>query len=65
MDGPFVLLTPKGKPQVGYLEVQGASHLITDPEEVRMPAARYGAIRGQALTPGESLALMVELLGER
>ncbi|MFI2199699.1 Scr1 family TA system antitoxin-like transcriptional regulator [Streptomyces sp. NPDC020192] len=65
VDGPFILLTPKGKPQVGYLEVQGASHLITDPEEVRMLAARYGAIRGQALTPGESLALMAELLGER
>ncbi|MGW3955126.1 helix-turn-helix domain-containing protein [Streptomyces sp. NPDC004752] len=65
VDGPFILLTPKGKPQVGYLEVQGASHLITDPEEVRMLAARYGAIRGQALTPGESLALMAELLGEQ
>ncbi|MFD5308219.1 helix-turn-helix domain-containing protein [Streptomyces ardesiacus] len=65
VDGPFVLLTPKGKSQVAYLEVQGASHLITDPEEVRILAARYGAIRGQALTPRESLALMQELLGER
>lgn len=65
VDGPFVLLTPKGKSQVAYLEVQGASHLITDSEEVRILAARYGAIRGQALTPRESLALMQRLLGER
>ncbi|TPQ15652.1 helix-turn-helix domain-containing protein [Streptomyces sporangiiformans] len=65
VDGPFVLLTPKGKPQVAYLEVQGTSHLITDPEEVRILAARYGAIRGQALTPRESLGLMDELLGDR
>ncbi|WP_330336863.1 helix-turn-helix domain-containing protein [Streptomyces sp. NBC_00557] len=65
VDGPFVLLTPKGKQQVGYLEVQGVGQLITDVEEVRILAARYGSIRGQALTPRESLALMKELLGER
>ncbi|GGX55900.1 transcriptional regulator [Streptomyces minutiscleroticus] len=65
VDGPFVLLTPKGKPQVAYLEVQGTSQLITDAEEVRILAARYGAIRGQALTPRESLALMTDLMGER
>ncbi|MFE2269831.1 Scr1 family TA system antitoxin-like transcriptional regulator [Streptomyces lavendulae] len=64
VDGPFILLSPKGKPQVAYLEVQGAGRLITDPEEVRMLAARYGAIRGQALTPRESLALIEKLLGE-
>ncbi|MFF6779185.1 helix-turn-helix domain-containing protein [Streptomyces sp. NPDC012637] len=64
VDGPFILLTPKGKQQVGYLEVQGVGQLITHPEEVRILAARYGSIRGQALTPRESLALMQELLGE-
>ncbi len=64
VDGPFVLLTPKGKQQVAYLEVQGVGQLITDPEEVRILAARYGSIRGQALTPRESLALMQKLLGE-
>lgn len=64
MDGPFVLLTPKGKQQVAYLEVQGVGQLITDSEQVRILAARYGSIRGQALTPRESLALMQELLGE-
>ncbi|MFD5338777.1 helix-turn-helix domain-containing protein [Streptomyces hawaiiensis] len=64
VDGPFVLLTPKGKPQVGYLEVQGAGRLITDPEQVRILAARYGSIRAQALTPGETLGLVEDLLGE-
>ncbi|MFF3739143.1 helix-turn-helix domain-containing protein [Streptomyces sp. NPDC002566] len=65
MGGPFVLLTPKGKPQVGYTEAQSSSSLITDPEEVRMLAARYGSIRAQALTMQESLVLIESLLGER
>ncbi|MFJ1735930.1 helix-turn-helix domain-containing protein [Streptomyces sp. NPDC088254] len=65
MGGPFVLLTPKGKPQVGYTEAQSSSNLITDPEEVRMLAARYGSIRAQALTMQESLVLIESLLGER
>ncbi|MEU1124889.1 helix-turn-helix transcriptional regulator [Streptomyces sp. NPDC005899] len=65
LEGPFVLLTPKGKQQVAYLEVQSTNRLITDAEEVRILAARYGSIRGQALSPHESLALIEELLGER
>ncbi|MFF9317861.1 Scr1 family TA system antitoxin-like transcriptional regulator [Streptomyces sp. NPDC014735] len=43
LGGPFILLTPTRKPQVGYLEVQNISRLITDPEEVRILAARTGA----------------------
>ncbi|MCX5209887.1 helix-turn-helix transcriptional regulator [Kitasatospora sp. NBC_00240] len=62
--GPFILLTPKGRQQVGYVEVQSVSRLITDPEEVRMLAARFGSIRGQALTPRESLTLIEKVLGE-
>ncbi|MDQ1035039.1 transcriptional regulator with XRE-family HTH domain [Streptomyces sp. V3I8] len=65
LGGPFTLLTPKGKPQVGYVEVQNVSRLVTDPEEVRMLAARYGSIRAQALTPNESLALIEKLLGDQ
>ncbi|EGX58550.1 hypothetical protein SZN_17332 [Streptomyces zinciresistens K42] len=65
LGGPFTLLTPKGKPQVGYLEVQNVSRLVTDAEEVRILAARYGSIRAQALTPRESLALIERLLGDR
>ncbi|MFJ1613186.1 Scr1 family TA system antitoxin-like transcriptional regulator [Streptomyces sp. NPDC088251] len=64
MGGPFILLTPKGRPQVAYLEVQNISRLITDPDEVRILAARYGSIRAQALTPSESLTVIKELLRE-
>nr|WP_223864073.1 helix-turn-helix transcriptional regulator [Streptomyces sp. 5-10] len=64
MGGPFILLTPKGRQQVGYLEVQNFSRLITDVEEVRMLAARYSSIRAQALTPRESLTLIEKMLGE-
>jgi transcriptional regulator with XRE-family HTH domain len=65
MGGPFILLTPRGKPQLGYTEVQNSSRLATEPEEVRILAARYGSIRAQALTPGESLVLLESMLGER
>ncbi|CAL9658151.1 helix-turn-helix domain-containing protein [Streptomyces sp. enrichment culture] len=65
LGGPFIMLTPKGKPQVAYLEVQRISRLITDPDEVRILAARYGSIRAQALTPEESLALIKKMLGDR
>lgn len=64
MGGPFTLLTPKGKPQVAYLEVQHFSRLITDQEEVRVLAAKHGSIRGQALAPCESLRLLEKMLGD-
>ncbi|MCQ8192585.1 helix-turn-helix domain-containing protein [Streptomyces rugosispiralis] len=64
MGGPFTLLTPKGRPQVAYLEVQHISRLITEPEEVRVLAAKYGSIRSQALTPRGSMLLLEKLLGE-
>lgn len=64
MGGPFILLTPKGKAQVGYTEVQNGSRLVTDPEEVRILAARYGSIRAQALTMRKSLDLIKDMLGE-
>ncbi|MFF3933648.1 helix-turn-helix domain-containing protein [Streptomyces hirsutus] len=64
MGGPFTLLTPKCKPQVAYLEVQHFSRLITDSEEVRVLAAKHGSIRGQALTPRESLRLLEKMLGD-
>ncbi|MCK1818896.1 helix-turn-helix domain-containing protein [Streptomyces sp. XM83C] len=64
MGGPFTLLTPKGKPQVGYTEVQAVARLVTDMDEVRILAARYGSIRAQALTPRESLALIERMQTE-
>lgn len=65
LGGPFILITPKGKQQMAYLEVQDVSRLITDQEEVRVHAARYGIIRAQALPRWESLALIERMLGKR
>ncbi|MEV7195302.1 helix-turn-helix transcriptional regulator [Streptomyces sp. NPDC093510] len=65
LDSAFNLLTPKGKQQVAYTEAQGHPRLITDPEEVRLIADRYGSMRGLALNPRESLALIEKMLGER
>lgn len=65
MGGSFILLTPKGKPQLGYTEIQNHSRLATDAEEVRILAARYGTVRAQALTPRESLELIERMQTER
>jgi hypothetical protein len=62
--GYEILLTPKGKPQLGYTEAQNSSRLVTDVEDVRILAAQYGSIRAQALTMQESLALIKKMLGE-
>ncbi|MDQ0797065.1 transcriptional regulator with XRE-family HTH domain [Streptomyces sp. B1I3] len=62
LGGPFILLTPKGRSQLAYMEVQNVSRLITEPDEVRILAARYGSIRAQALTPSDSLTAIEELL---
>jgi hypothetical protein len=64
MGGPFTLLEIKGKPRMAYLEVWHFSRLITDPEEVRVLAAKYGSIRGQALTTRHSLRLIDKMLGD-
>ncbi|MEV8564920.1 helix-turn-helix transcriptional regulator [Streptomyces sp. NPDC051322] len=64
LDGPFTMITRKGGEQIAYLEVQGRSILLTDRDEVRSVAARYGIIRSQALTPRESLEFVEKLLGE-
>ncbi|MER6630660.1 helix-turn-helix transcriptional regulator [Streptomyces sp. NPDC000987] len=64
MGGSFILLTPKGKSQLGYTEAQSSSRLITDAEEVRILAAQYGSIRAQALTMQESLALIEKMVAE-
>ncbi|MEV6550886.1 helix-turn-helix transcriptional regulator [Streptomyces sp. NPDC051597] len=64
MDGPFTLLTPKGRRQVAYLEHQGYPRLITDADEVRVLDIRYGIIRAQALTPRDTLTLIEKMLGD-
>ncbi|MFF6935787.1 Scr1 family TA system antitoxin-like transcriptional regulator [Streptomyces sp. NPDC008312] len=64
LDGPFTLITRRSGEQLAYLEVQGRSILLTDRDEVRSVAARYGIFRSQALTPQESLVFIEKLLGE-
>ncbi|MFJ9605168.1 Scr1 family TA system antitoxin-like transcriptional regulator [Kitasatospora sp. NPDC101176] len=64
MGGPFILITPKGRPQHGYIEVQTSSRLITDLNEVQIMNARYSILRAQAYSPEESLALIEKILGE-
>ncbi|MFD8323912.1 helix-turn-helix domain-containing protein [Kitasatospora purpeofusca] len=63
--GSFKLITPKGRPQTGYIEIQTSGRLITDAEEVRLLNARYGTLRAQAHSPQDSLSLIEKMLGER
>jgi hypothetical protein len=64
LGGPFTLIdTDKGQ-RIAYTEVQDDSHLYTDARKVRELEARYGILRSQALTPAESSALIVRLIGE-
>ncbi|MDI2129993.1 helix-turn-helix domain-containing protein [Yinghuangia seranimata] len=65
MNGPFILLTPRSRHPVGYLEIQQVNRIVTHAEEVRMLNVRFGALRAQALTPPESIALIKRMLGER
>ncbi|MFI7298923.1 helix-turn-helix domain-containing protein [Streptomyces sp. NPDC050121] len=60
----FNLLTPKKHSQVAYTEAQGYPRLITDPEEVRMIADRYGIMRAMALPPRETRTLIEKKLEE-
>ncbi|WAZ23356.1 helix-turn-helix transcriptional regulator [Streptomyces cinnabarinus] len=60
----FNLLTPKGHGQVAYTEAQGHPRLITDPEEVRKIADRYGIMRAMALSPAETRKLIESKLEE-
>ncbi|MFG2959879.1 helix-turn-helix domain-containing protein [Streptomyces sp. NPDC048291] len=58
LDSAFNLLTPKKHAQVAYTEAQGYPRLITDLEEVRKIADRYGIMRAMALPPMESRVLI-------
>lgn len=64
VDGPYTVITRKGGEQFVYMEAQGRSNLLTDRDETRLAAARYGIIRSQALTPRETLGFIEKLLGD-
>lgn len=64
MDGAFTVVTRRDGEKFVYMEAQGRSNLLTDRDETRLAAARYGIIRSQALSPGETLRFIEKLLGE-
>ncbi|MFE2039390.1 helix-turn-helix transcriptional regulator [Streptomyces sp. NPDC059477] len=64
LSSAFNLLTPKEHGQVAYTEAQAFPQLITDRNEVRKIADRYGIMRAMALNPLESEALIKKKLEE-
>ncbi|GGT06254.1 transcriptional regulator [Streptomyces chromofuscus] len=64
LGGPFTLIDTDDDQRIAYAEVQDHSRLHTDAKYVRTLEARYGILRSQALTPSESAAFIVQLMGE-
>jgi hypothetical protein len=64
LDGPFVLLETPDHEHLAYAETQRGSHLVHDPDEVSILAARYAMLRTQALNAHETKGLLERLLGE-
>ncbi|KKD07280.1 helix-turn-helix domain-containing protein [Streptomyces sp. WM6386] len=63
--GPMTLLETPADERLVYLEVQRASFLVEDSDEVRDYHHKYGMLRSQALSPDESVRLLHGLLGDR
>lgn len=64
MSGELQLLKLRNGTALGHREGQLASHMISDPKEVRILELRYGIIRSQALPPRESRAFIEKVLAE-
>ncbi|MEU9441817.1 helix-turn-helix transcriptional regulator [Streptomyces sp. NPDC048304] len=62
--GPMTLLETPEHERLVYLEVQRASFMIDDPDEVSDYHLKYGMLRSQALSTGESERLLKGLLEE-
>ncbi|GAB2887087.1 helix-turn-helix domain-containing protein [Streptomyces mayteni] len=63
-DGPLTLLENPDRRWVAYVEVQGNGSVIDGTEEVGKLHARYGMIRSQALSTGDSRKLIEEMIRE-
>ncbi|MEU9452525.1 helix-turn-helix transcriptional regulator [Streptomyces sp. NPDC048277] len=63
--GPMTLLKTLEHVDLAYLEVQRASFLVEEPDEVNDYQLKYGMLRSQALSPDESVRLVEGLLGDR
>ncbi|MQS39313.1 helix-turn-helix domain-containing protein [Streptomyces katsurahamanus] len=64
IDGAMEVLKFGDGSAVGRAEGVFNSRPVSDRKQLRIIELRYGIIRGQALTPGESLAFIEQLLGE-
>ncbi|MFF9770700.1 Scr1 family TA system antitoxin-like transcriptional regulator [Streptomyces sp. NPDC014636] len=64
MGGPFWLAKLRNGKTLGHSEGQLYSRLFSDPKDVQVLEMRYGMIRAQALSPRESQAFIVKVLGE-
>lgn len=60
--GPMTLLETPEHERLVYLEVQRASYLVEDPDEVSDYHLKYGMLRSQALSSSESIRLLKGLL---
>jgi hypothetical protein len=64
VDGRIELLKFEDGTAVGRSDGAFNSRPVSDLRQLRILELRYGTIRAQALPPGESLALIEQLLGE-
>jgi transcriptional regulator with XRE-family HTH domain len=64
LGGPMLLLETPEHERLVYLEVQRASFLVEDADEISGYHHKYGMLRSQALSPDESVRLLKGLLGE-
>ncbi|MGW6534302.1 helix-turn-helix domain-containing protein [Streptomyces sp. NPDC055051] len=64
LDGRIELLKFADGTAVGRSEGAFNGRTVSDPKQIRILDLQYGTIRAQALPPGESLALIEQLLGE-
>lgn len=64
MPGELQVLKFRDGSAVGRSEGAFNGRPVTEPKQLHILELRYGMIRAQALTPGESLAFVEQLLGE-
>ncbi|MEV8122771.1 helix-turn-helix transcriptional regulator [Streptomyces sp. H23] len=64
LDGRIELLKFPDGTAVGRSDGAFNNRPVTEPKHLRILELRYGTIRAQALSPGESLAFIEQLLGE-
>ncbi|WP_435613210.1 helix-turn-helix domain-containing protein [Streptomyces sp. bgisy159] len=62
--GSIRLLKLRDGKILGHSEGQLYDRVVSDPREVQILDMRYGMIRSQALSPGESVTFIEKLLGE-